>query len=65
MDALYNFIVDGFRLSSINTALLGVIFILAKQRYQDQEEVIQHLRKRVERAERTLYRAGFDLLEME
>lgn len=65
MDAFYHFVVDNLALSPLNTALLGIIFFLAKQRYTEQAETLTHLQKRNERVERSLIKAGIDLLEME
>lgn len=65
MDALHNFFSNGFALSPVNTALLGVIFWLAKQRYYDQQEQINKAEARLDRCEKTFYKAGIDLVEME
>lgn len=65
MDALYHSLSDSLGLSPINTALLAVIFFMVKQRLTGLEESLEREMKRNDRIERSLYRAGIDLLEME
>lgn len=62
---VYNDLVANFGLSPVNTSLLVVIFVLARQRYQAQEETIARLGKLVNRLERSLLSAGIELYEME
>lgn len=62
---VYNDLVANLGLSPVNTSLLVVIFILARQRYQAQEETIAKLGKLVNRLERSLLSAGIELYEME
>lgn len=65
MDAIYHSLTDSLGLSPINTALLAVIFFMVKQRLTELEESLEKEMKRNDRIERSLYRAGIDLLEME
>lgn len=65
MDALYNSLVTGLGLSPVNTALLAIIFLMVRQRLTGLEESLKREMKRNDRIERSLYRAGIDLLEME
>jgi hypothetical protein len=62
---IYNSLTNSFGLSPFNTALLAVIFLMVKQRLKELEESLQREMKRNDRIERSLYRAGIDLLEME
>jgi hypothetical protein len=65
VDALYTSFTSSIGLSPFNTALLAVIFLMVKQRLTTLEESIEREMKRNDRIERSLYRAGIDLLEME
>lgn len=65
MDALYTSLTSSIGLSPFNTALLAVIFLMVRQRLTGLEESLEREMKRNDRIERSLYRAGIDLLEME
>ena len=65
MDAILNSLGSSVGLSPFNTALLAVIFFMVKQRLTGLEECLEREMKRNDRIERSLYRAGIDLLEME
>lgn len=61
MDDLYHSLASSLGLSPINTALLVAIFFLVRQKLSFIEEIA----KRNDRVERSLIKAGIDLLEME
>lgn len=65
MDALYNSIINSLGLSPVNTSLLVVIFFLVRQRLLFLETQVEEWVKRNDRVERSLIKAGIDLLEME
>lgn len=62
---VYNGVIASLGLSPINTSLLVIIFMLARQRYLTQEEAIEKQQKLTDRIERSLIRAGIELMEME
>lgn len=62
---VYNGVIASLGLSPINTSLLVIIFMLARQRYLSQEEAIEKQQKLTDRIERSLIRAGIELMEME
>jgi len=65
LDAVYHSLVVGLGLSPVNTTLLAIIFYLVRQRLALIEETVKLEAKRNDRIEKSLYRAGIDLLEME
>ena len=65
MDAFYHNIVVGLGLSPVNTSLLAVIFFLARQRFSYFKEEIVKVAKKNDRVERSLIKAGIELLDME
>lgn len=65
MDALYHSLADSLGLSPVNTALLLGIVFLVRQRVALLETQVEEWAKRNDRVERSLIKAGIDLLEME
>ena len=65
MDALYSWFINGSGLSPINTGLLLVVFILARQKINELVRTIEGCKRRIERNERTMIRHGLRLMELE
>lgn len=65
IDALYNYITHNFGISPLNTFLLLIIFFVAKAHYTEITETLNHAMKRLERNERSMLKAGIELLDME
>jgi len=65
LDALYSWFIDRSGVSTINAALLGFIFLLARQRYKGMLEDFEAYEKRIVRLERTFLINGYNLYEEE
>lgn len=65
MDALYKLLDRAPSLSLFDTALLVVVFLLAKQRYDGLIEDLKCARQRIIRLERALLAHGFELGDIE
>jgi hypothetical protein len=65
MDAFYIYFANHFGISPLNTLLLLIIFFVAKKHYTQITETLEHSLKRIERNERSMLKAGIELLDME
>lgn len=64
-NALHDFLNRLSSVSALDTFLLVIIFLLARQRYGDLVEDIKCGRERIRRIERVLIANGFELGEIE
>lgn len=62
---VYNYLVDHIGVSAFDAFLIIIIFILAREKYIELAEKAECNSKRISRLEKTLYRAGINLLPME
>ena len=65
MDAFYSWLANSSGLSPINTGLLLVVFILARQKINELVRTIEAFKRRIERNERTMIQHGLRLMELE
>jgi len=61
MNDIYHFIVGSDNLSTVNAALLGLVFLLARQRYLAIVEEFAYLQKATHEHEMTFIKHGMDI----
>jgi hypothetical protein len=58
---LYNFLIDGHNLSTVNAALVGIVFLLARQRYREIVKEFSCLKQSVREHEKTFIANGITI----
>jgi hypothetical protein len=62
---VYNWLITHFGVSALDALLLGILFWLAKARYQETLMMLECHTRRMERVEKSCLKAGIILLELE